>query len=312
MKPQLQRSEGRNEVRNGENGEVLGGGNSVYILDLNSLYKRSSYIALSNASLDSLANALINVKVYTIKVRKAEVIPVEVKKGAPALSSMVEEVLTELSLSLSSLVGVRGATIGGQGEGVFCFDNQILNENNPEFDMRVKVPESEDELIGAKSSISWRVAADNDLAEYVMGCNVMNWGAVGFSSPPVAWGLHAPDAVTKTKVQPTPSDLRTKYFENIERMVSSQSKVVTYTATLANKGQQQETFSVFPEKTLSNGIITYDMVKAEEVPIEEDVRERSVGEKKNVLIHMVVSLSVYLNILIWVNMYMDIYIWTYM
>jgi hypothetical protein len=101
-------------------------------------------------------------------------------------------------------------------------------------------------------------------------------GAVEFLAPNVAWGLHAPDVpVPKVKVQPPPVEFRKKYFENIEKMIGTQPKIVAYTATLSTySSEEKDKFSVFPVKILNNGVISYDMVKAEEIPIEEDIRER--------------------------------------
>jgi len=174
---------------------------SVYVLDLKNMYKRSTYIPLNNDSLEVLANTSITVKVYNIKARKAELAPVDTKKGAPVPPPIVDEVITELSLPVSSLMTVRGSAIKGD----HCFDPQLLADNNPGLNMTVKVNENETEFVGGESSLSWRLAGDNDLAEYVMGCNIMNWGTVEFLAPNVAWGLHAPDVpVPKVKVQPPP------------------------------------------------------------------------------------------------------------
>jgi hypothetical protein len=56
------------------------------------MYKRSTYIPLNNDSLDVLANTSITVKVYNIKARKAELAPVDTKKGAPIPPLIVDEV----------------------------------------------------------------------------------------------------------------------------------------------------------------------------------------------------------------------------
>lgn len=135
------------------------------IVDFNGgLHKRSSYISLDNNTVCSLSNALVTVRCFQIREAAAVVQEAPSKKGTekpPAVAVILEEKITEMIIPLSSLLVLKGHSING----AFCFDNDILR-NSSEHEIRIDtaITGFGINLNGAESFLSFKLAADNDLA----------------------------------------------------------------------------------------------------------------------------------------------------
>ena len=135
------------------------------IVDFNGgLYKRSSYITLDNKTVCSLANATVNIRCYQIREAAAVAQEAPSKKGTeklPPVAVILEEKITEMIIPLSSLLVLKGHSITG----AFCFDDDILR-NASEHEIRIETTSTGlgINLSGAESSLSFKLAADNNLA----------------------------------------------------------------------------------------------------------------------------------------------------
>jgi len=131
-------------------------------------------------------------------------------------------------------------------------------------------------IVPSSSSFSINIVCDNDLAEYCLGCKLLQWDWGTLTCPSaVNWGIKYADVLDpKAKVQPTAADLRTRYIENINKLVANQEKVANFSLTIGAK-EESEDGEVLAMLQLSNGKIVFNQQLASEVPLEEDIRSRS-------------------------------------
>lgn len=154
-----------------------------------------------------------------------------------------------------------------------------------------------DTVNGTDTFLAMKVFGDNEMAEYVLGSKIFRWQNAVFSAPPPSWALMYADVIDpKAKVPATSSELRSKYIENIVKLVSTQVKVAKYivevgtspkTAEEENLNErsdgQGDVFNndaffireMFPKLHLSEGVIQFDTEKAKAIPVDEDIRCRS-------------------------------------
>lgn len=131
-------------------------------------------------------------------------------------------------------------------------------------------------IVTSSSSLSVRLSTDNSLLEYCLGSRILRWDSAALSLPaPSSWALKFADVHDpKAKVQPTAADLRAKYIENINRLVSTQEKVAHFSILVGSKDETAES-EFLPPAQLTEGKIHFNATLAAEVPIEEDIRTRA-------------------------------------
>ena len=194
---------------------------------MNNFNLRSTYLTLSGEAVTKFTNATLSVK--CVVVREAPPPPVETKKGAPPpVQAPTDEVITDITFPLSVLVRAKGSVLA---DAALPLDTAAVAAGRPDWQLTATHPHPH--MLGTHSSISWRVAADNDLAEYLMGCSLVAWQGAVLPAPPAVWAFHCADVVDpKAKVQPTEADQRKKWIENIEKMVAVQGKYATFSAEI--------------------------------------------------------------------------------
>jgi hypothetical protein len=247
-----------------------------FLLGFDSFYRRSQYISLDSSTMNALSNASVVYRVIRVDDNPAP--PANApppKKGQPPPPVQpVDETLFELWVPFANLLTVKGS--------LFDFDGYL---DSPDLaSMGAGLRSVKQNLMLSQSRISWKVFADDDLAEYVIGSSIVRWSGATMANPPVAWSLHAGDVVDpKAKVQPKAADLRAKYLENIAKLVETQEKVCSYGMTIASTVSQtppevedireeEPMPPLLPTLTLSNGRVKFDAVAASAVPVEEDIR----------------------------------------
>lgn len=257
---------------------------STYINGFSNQYLRSTFIDLNDEVMNGLANASLIINVVQLN-EKTEAAPAKPVKGAPLPEvKPAEESLFKLTLPLHALLTAKNSTIN-------LYQPLSTVATQPPFNTPSAVA-FHPNIADTHSSLSIKISADNDFAEYVLGCKVFQWLGATFAAPPAVWGLHAPDVTDpKAKVQPTEADLRTKYLDNINRLVNDQATICTFElsiGTTANQavsagsdGEVPEDTSaaarvhgMFPGNALGKGRIAFDRDAAAAVPVSEDIRAR--------------------------------------
>jgi hypothetical protein len=154
----------------GTKAEATESSSATYQADFNGvLYKRSSYISLNKDTMCLLANAKVNVKCSLVREPSTIVPEAPTKKGAPppqaALS--LEEKITEMNIPLSSLLIARGNAIAG----TYPFDNDLLDTSTTQLEIKVESAAAGlgAQLLGSQSFLTFKMAADNDLAVSLRG-----------------------------------------------------------------------------------------------------------------------------------------------
>jgi tetratricopeptide (TPR) repeat protein len=243
---------------------------STYMYGFNGLYLRSNFIELNSEVLNALANTFVSVKL-TMLTEAPAAPPAKGAKGAPpAPVAPAEEVLVEYKVPLHSLFV--------SGSGSLNFSGFLAEYSSVDCHSLVRKEES---------VFSINVAVDNELSGYVLGSRILHWNAATFSRPPHTWALHAPDILDpKAKVQPTATDLRTKYIDNIEKAIESQSKLAAFKCSIggsdenaADDNEEVTGLMHYMKKTfvlldLATGTISWNKQAALSVPIDEDIRQR--------------------------------------
>ena len=238
-----------------------------YILGFNNTFFKSSYIDLNEEVLTALANASVSMKILLVNsdanamdaaAATTTAAPAKGGKGAPAPvatpQAPTDECIMEIVVPLKDLFVSKGNMI-----------------EQSALDKYTTIHKST--IIAENSKYAWKLHCDNDIAEYIMGCSLIQFDNAVLVSPPVAWSVHYTDVIDpKAKVPPTAAELRAKYLENIKRIISSQSTYVKYDLTLgSNDGEP----GLIPVIKLPEGTIVFNEELANTVPIEEDIRIRN-------------------------------------
>ena len=265
-----------------------------YINGFSNQFVRSTFIDLNDEVMNGLANAFLEINVVSINDKSADAAPAKPAKGAPPVEAKpAEESLIKLTLPLHALLTAKNCILNLYE--VLSIVSQKVPFNTPN---AIALHES---IVDNKTSLSLKISSDNDFAEYVLGSKVFQWSSAQFISPPAIWGLHAPDVTDpKAKVPPTAVELRSKYLENINRLIKEQSTVCSYELSIGlskdsnnitnkvgneveeSSGESSEETSVtsriqsyFPYYTLTNGRIIFNNTIAETIPTDEDIRIRN-------------------------------------
>jgi hypothetical protein len=260
-----------------------------YINGFNNLFLRSTFIDLNQEVMSGLACASLVVNVVALNEKAAEPAGKPAKGAPPVEAKPAEETLMKLVIPLHALLTAKNCTIS-LFQPLSEVQKMSIFSNSPG---SITVGSNVDDT---QSSITFKLASDNDFAEYVMGCKILRWEGAQLRSPPAAWGLHAIDVIDpKAKVPPTAADLRAKYLENMARLVNDQANVCSFELSVgvakggAADGQEEAELdnqqqaladasaliaAALPFSTLAAGKIAYDATAAAEVPVDEDLRAR--------------------------------------
>lgn len=267
-----------------DNSTDEGNTSASYLYGFNSLFLRSKFIDLNNEVMSGLVNASLVVKVLQVNgdASAAAAPPAKGGKGAaPAPVAAAEEPLIQYTIPFATLLRTKGSNLSfTQPVGEYQTPDVVVNTIHESVDAN-------------QSTFGIRFFADNNLAEYVLGCRVMWWEQAMLASPPHPWSLHAPDVIDpKAKVPPTAAELRTKYLENIVKNVAGQDGIASYSLVAGGASSTEDNTNVdvdqedegansakqiqqlFPSLTFSNGKIAFNQELATEVPVEEDIRIR--------------------------------------
>lgn len=238
-----------------------------YILGFNNTYFKSSYIDLNEEVITALANASVSMKILlpnndpnaaAAAAAASTAASAKGGKGAPAPvatpQAPTDECILEVVVPLKDLFVAKG---------------NMIEQNS--LDKYTIVHKST--IIAENSSYSWKLHCDNDIAEYIMGCSLIQFDNAVLTHPPVAWSVHYTDVIDpKAKVPPTAAELRAKYLENIKRIIASQSTYVKYVLTLgASDGEP----GIIPVMKLPEGVLAFDEELANTIAVEEDIRIRN-------------------------------------
>lgn len=227
--------------------------------------QRSNYIDLNQASIDSLVNGSIQLRITAVT---------ETTVAGPKGSSSVqktEDVIVEITVPLASLFAGKGCCINSE----LNFDELIAN---PPVGVAVNVKNAK--IIKSLSSCAWKVAADNDLAEYLLGCCLFRWEEASLSSiPAVSWAIQSPDVIDpKAKVPKTADDLRKLYLENVAKLsaAATQPDQIQFTVDVGGATESGDGASdLISPFTLKPGLLSFKSEEAAAAPVEEDIRKRT-------------------------------------
>ena len=132
----------------------------MYTLGFGNFSQRSQYVDLNDEVLAAFANSSLLVKIFT---------PPSEEGGEKGPS------FAEFSIPVSSLLVSKGC---------------LLNEITTMEGTNASVKSLGEGVDGAESSLSWRLSADNDMAEFCLGCSVLQWSGAKLDAPPSCWSIH--------------------------------------------------------------------------------------------------------------------------
>jgi hypothetical protein len=255
---------------------------ATYINGFSNQFLRSTFIDLSDDVMNGLANASLVINVVGLNDKAPEAAPAKPVKGAPPVEAKpAEESLFKIALPLHALLTAKNSTINLfqplsalAQQSLFNAPNAVSQHGN---------------IADTHTSLTIRISADNDFAEYVLGCKVFQWLGASLASPPAVWGLHAPDVTDpKAKVPATEAELRSKYLDNINRLINDQASICTFELAIgvardqtapAVEGEEEtaaasRVHAMFPCNALGKGRISFNQEAAAAIPANEDIRAR--------------------------------------
>lgn len=258
---------------------------STYLSGFNNQFLRSTFIDLNDEVMNGLANATLVINVVSLNEKAPEAAAAKPAKGAPPVEvKPAEESLVKLSLPLHALLTAKNCTVN-----LFQPIAELLQQApfNTAGACVLHV-----NLLAAATSLTMKISADNDFAEYAFGSKVLQWENAQLAAPPAVWGLHANDVIDpKAKVPATEAELRAKYLENINKLVSDQANVCAFELAIgaskdqaaaksdnSEEGVESSTTAriqgMFPYNSLGKGKIVFNAERAASVPANEDIRAR--------------------------------------
>lgn len=207
----------------------------------------SSYLNLNNDVLSQLVNGILKLKIITVSETT-----VAGAKGAKEVVK-VDEVLAEVLVPLSRLLSCHVSCSLSSSMGSADNTDETLagKEDAPTvlINSGCKATVNRPSLIASKCSLCWSAAADDALAEYVVGSSVISFNSPSLSRvPTIGWTIPSPDPVDpKAKVQPTAEDLRKKYIDNVVKLCQAQHETFTITSRF---GGASDATSNLPKDTM--------------------------------------------------------------
>ena len=281
----------------------------TYLVGFNSMRFKSNFLELNSTTMNTVANATLLLKVVEVKDNGGAVAAAGIpaaKAAAPAAAkgkgkeaeapAEIKEpsALIEMRLPLSNLLGM--STIDVQ---------EYLADLLSEFSM-VSTTLGSELIVAERSTFSWRVSLNHDLAAYTFGSRIVSWSSAKIHLPPAAWAVKSPDVSDpKAKVPPTAEEFRARYLENIPKLLAGQQKIVSFSLCVGlhksdgfarsaaglnvvaegdGEGDEESKADAtdtqgglklgdfFPGVYLEGGAIAFDAEKAAEVGIDEDIR----------------------------------------
>lgn len=255
---------------------------ATYVNGFSYLFLRSTFIDLNDDVMNGLANASLVMNVVGLNDKAPEAAPAKPAKGAPPPEvKPAEESLFKLTLPLHALLTAKNCTINLFQTLNTLAQQSPFNAANA-LTMHANVADT-------ATALNIKISADNDFAEYVLGCKIFQWEGAILNTPPAVWGLHAPDVTDpKAKVPPTETELRNKYLDNITRLVNDQATVCSFDLTIGVakdqtapgvEGEEESNaasrvHALFPANSLGAGKIAFNKEAATAVPAGEDIRAR--------------------------------------
>ncbi len=257
--------------------------NYPYIFGFDGLFLKSNYIELNNEVMSGLVNAFLSMKVIQIlsDAPPASAAPPVKGKGAapPVAAAPSEEALIDIKVPFATLMKAKGCNL--------ALNQPVSDLSAPDF----LVNAVHTSVNAANTTLSFRFLADNNLAEYVLGCKLIWWERAFLNNPPHTWALHAADVIDpKAKVPPTAVELRTKYLSNIASHVQNQEKIASFTLSAGGRSVKSQSFveegdgdisgtaalvqQLFPALSFPQGRISFNAEEAAMIPPEEDIRAR--------------------------------------
>jgi hypothetical protein len=244
---------------------------TVYVVGFDELSLRTNFIDLNSEVMNGLSNSVVSLRLFSINESvEPVVITKPVKGSAPAVVIPAEELLLEMQIPMCIILQNNNSNLS--------ISESIDFFKLSEFNVSYSHPN-----VGTESTLSFAISTDNCMAEYVLGAKYLQWTGAVMRHTPVAWGLHAIDVIDpKAKIQPTASDLRTKYIDNIVRVVSSQSKLSSFSLNVGfsdpsdtlpeTVGTMQQ---LLPSGVFPGGVLSFNQELAQQISLEEDIRARS-------------------------------------
>lgn len=257
--------------------------NFPYLFGFDGLFLKSNFIELNNEVMSGLINASLSLKVMQVlsdAPAAAAAPPAKGKGAAPAApAAPSEEALIDIKIPFATLMKTKGSNLS--------FTQAVSQYSAPD----VIVNSIHASVNPDNTTLSFRFFADNNLAEYVLGCKVIWWESATLHNPPHTWALHAADVIDpKAKVPPTAAELRTKYLANIATHLQNQSKIAAFTLTAGgtssnapaptDEGEEDTAGTaalvqqLFPALSFPHGTISFNAEEAAAIPPEEDIRVR--------------------------------------
>ena len=241
--------------------------NTVYTLGIANFFKRTQFIDLNNENLAAFANTKVVIKISQSRAEGDE----------------PTEAFCTLSIPLSHVL------MAGTGS---ITRTTYLSE-----EIAVIGTES---LVSSESFVSWTLLLDNDMAEFCLGCSILNWKSATISAPSIPWTLMYEDVIDpKAKVAPTDEELRSAYIEGVGKLVESQRNLVKYTLSVGvapshhtgaieeagTKEEATESTRIVQEETpepallpcivLGEGNIMFNTELATAVDVSENIRKKT-------------------------------------
>ena len=259
----------------------------TYVNGFNNHFLRSTFIDLNDEVMNGLSNASLVINVVSLNDAAPAAPAAKPAKGAPPVEAKpAEESLLKFKIPLHALLTAKNCTMS-----LFQPISELVQQ--APFNATGAV-ELHSNILDSKTALSIKISADNDFAEYVLGSKILQWEGAQLVAPPAAWGLHAIDVIDpKAKVPATETELRTKYLENIAKLVNDQANTVTFDLSIGlGKDQSVEPAaedpdapdavssatariqSMFPYNALSKGKIAFNAELAATIPANEDIRAR--------------------------------------
>ena len=214
--------------------EEEGPKHTKYTVDFG-MYEKSSYMNLDSETISKLTNSNVVIKIITKGKPAPAAEAAKGKKGAPAAepADSVDIVLAEIVIALGNLIMDKACVV--KNPSVLSPPEERVGV--PAEDMNgVSFRSISEKIDPTRSSLFFRAAADNDLAEYVAGGVMLQWSsanAAQFSNR--GWGLHMPplpEPKSKPKVPPPEEEVKAAYLDALVNFVPTQANVATFSMTL--------------------------------------------------------------------------------
>jgi hypothetical protein len=229
---------------------------SYYSVCLNpNILLRSTYINLNLDDITELCNTEIRFKIISMEKESATPVPTQPPpkggKGAPppvVSNEPKEKIIFEGMTNFDSVFL----------ESSFATEKQFIDFN---------LINQDDNLLVSECSVNFRMSFDNDLAEYVFGSAIFSISNILIKNASIEFSVPCDDVIDpKAKVGPTESELRSKYLENVTKIIKNQNEIEKYHISFLSLN------GIVPELKINLKEIIFDLESATLVPLNENIR----------------------------------------